>query len=105
MTTAEFATRIAERVRACPGVADLTAGPWGHVVTYRPGPPLQGVAVYDDEVRVSLVALADRPLTETAEAVGAAVAPLAGGRRVHVIVADVVADVAAGGRKPGNGGG
>jgi hypothetical protein len=89
MTTAEFAARIAERARACPGVAGLTAGPWGRVVTYRPGPPLPGVAVHDDEVQVSVVALVDRPVTETAEAVGAAIAALAGGREVHVIVADV----------------
>lgn len=89
MTRAEFAERIAERARGCPGVADLVAGPWGQAVTYRPGAPLQGVAVHDDEVQVSVVALTDRPVTETAEAVGAAVAPLAGGRPVHVFVADL----------------
>ncbi|HEX2315908.1 MAG TPA: hypothetical protein VHJ17_19335 [Thermomonospora sp.] len=89
MTTAEFAERIAETAAACPGVAELSAGPWGHVVTYRPGLPLRGVAVREDEVQVGVVALPDRPVTETAETVGAAVAPLAGGRDVHVIVTDL----------------
>ncbi|MBA9007632.1 hypothetical protein [Thermomonospora cellulosilytica] len=88
-STAELAGRIAERARAVAGVVRLTAGPRAEVVTYRPGPPLPGVAVRADEVRVSVVVLPDRPVTETAEAVRAAVAPLAGERAVHVIVADL----------------
>ncbi|REE98658.1 hypothetical protein [Thermomonospora umbrina] len=89
MTTAELAERIAETAADCPGVVELSAGPWGHVVTYRPGLPLRGVAMRDDEVQVSIVVRPDRPVTETAQAVGAAVAPLAGGRDVNVIIADL----------------
>jgi hypothetical protein len=88
-TTAEFAARIAEAVLGCPGVTDLSAGPLGRVVSYRPGEPLKGVTVGDDEIEVSVVVAASQPVTRTAAAVRDAVLPLAGERAVHVIVADL----------------
>ncbi|MFG2007208.1 hypothetical protein ACGFNU_49465 [Spirillospora sp. NPDC048911] len=92
----EFAEHVAAAAVRCPGVAGLSADGPGDVVTYRRGSPLRGVAVRDDEIVVCVVATLERPVYETAEAVAAAVAPLAGERSVHVIVGDVVAGADAG---------
>ncbi|XVQ10151.1 hypothetical protein ACQP1W_47835 [Spirillospora sp. CA-255316] len=86
---ADRAERIGAAVRALPGVAGLTAGPRGFVVTYRPGPPYEGVAVRDGEIEVGVVARAGRPLEEVAESVRRAVAPLAGDVPVNVLIADI----------------
>ena len=84
----DLAERIAAAAEACEGVEGLSAG-GGQYVTYRAGLPVRGVLVGDDEITVCVVAAIDRPGLETAEDVGAAVAPLAGGRPVHVVVADL----------------
>ncbi|MFI0446740.1 hypothetical protein [Actinomadura sp. 6N118] len=93
----ELAERVAAAAVRCPGVVDLCANEpgnneWGNIVTYRRGSPLRGVAVHDDEVVVCLVTTLERPVFQTAEAVAATIAPLAGERSVHVIVGDVVVD-------------
>ncbi|TDE59544.1 hypothetical protein E1295_02690 [Nonomuraea mesophila] len=81
---------IAERVRACPGVAGLSGGPFGTVATYMPGERLLGVAVNEREVRIAVVARMDRPLPDTADEVRRAVTDLAGDRRVDVRIDDIV---------------
>ncbi|MFB4319726.1 hypothetical protein [Actinomadura sp. 21ATH] len=86
--------RLAERIGAAvaelPEVAGLSAGPRAQVVTYRVGPPYAGVAVREGEVEVGVnVARPDRPLPAIAESVRQAALPLAGGRPVHVLVADI----------------
>ncbi|GAA2581214.1 hypothetical protein SMC26_21250 [Actinomadura fulvescens] len=91
----ELAERVAETAVRCRGVARLATDGPERVVTYRPGAPLRGVAVHDDELVVCVVATLERPVFETADEVAAAVAPLADGRSVHVIVGDIV--TAAGG--------
>nr|WP_189181006.1 hypothetical protein [Microbispora rosea] len=88
---------MAERVLACPDVADLSRGPFGVVATYLPGGLVPGVAVRDDAIEVDIVARYGRPLPEVADSVRDAIGGLAGGRRVDVTIADVVADD--GGRK------
>jgi hypothetical protein len=98
MTDAGRADDLAERIAAaatgCAGVQELSAD-GGKYVTYRAGLPVRGVVVGDEEITVCVVAATDRPVLETAEDVGAAVAPLAEGRPVHVVVADVVPGVGA----------
>ncbi|WP_019629440.1 hypothetical protein [Actinomadura atramentaria] len=90
----DTARRVADAARSVAGVADLTAGPHGRIVTFRVGPPLPGVAVRADAVEIGVVARPDRPLPRLAADVRAAARPHAGGRRVDVLVADVlVADV------------
>ncbi|MGK5550409.1 hypothetical protein ACSNOI_02280 [Actinomadura kijaniata] len=91
---AERAERVAAAATGVDGVAGLTAGPRGRLVTYRVGAPVAGVAFRDADVEIGLVAEYGRVLPELADAVRAAVLPLAGGRPVHVLVADL-ADPAA----------
>ncbi|MBO2446411.1 hypothetical protein J4573_04875 [Actinomadura barringtoniae] len=86
--TDDLSDRIAAAAQACTGVEGLSAE-GGKYVTYRAGTPVRGVVVGDGEITVCVVAATDRPVLETAEDVGAAVAPLADGRPVHVVVADV----------------
>ncbi|GAA2363584.1 hypothetical protein GCM10010404_17080 [Nonomuraea africana] len=89
MTGDGLAHAIAERVRSCLGVADLSGGPFGTVATYLPGERLKGVAVRDDEVAIAIVARAGRPLLDTADEVRRAVVPLADGRLVNVSIEDL----------------
>ncbi|MEU7740179.1 hypothetical protein [Nonomuraea sp. NPDC049158] len=86
---------IAERVRACAGVAGLSGGLFGTVATYLPGERLMGVSVDDREVTVDIVARLGRPLPETAEEVRRAVADLAGDRPVNIRIDDVAPEDAA----------
>lgn len=92
--TESEAQAIAERARACSGVARLSGGPFGTVATYLPGRRLTGVAADEHAVEIAIVATLARPLPETAEEVRRAVADLAGGRLVHVRIHDVVRDAA-----------
>lgn len=85
----DLAHALAERVRACPDVADLAAGPFGTIATYLPGGKVSGVAVRPGEVEIAIVARYGRPLPQIAEEIRDAVAPLTGDRRVHIVVADV----------------
>lgn len=81
---------VAARVRACPGVAGLSAGPFGTLATYLPGEIVPGVAVRDDEIDVHLIARYGTPLPDLAAAVRDAVGKLAAGRRVNVTIEDLV---------------
>ncbi|WP_232326452.1 hypothetical protein [Microbispora sp. ATCC PTA-5024] len=83
------AADVAARVESCPDVVRLSRGPFGAVATYLPGGLVPGVVVRDDRIEIHIVARYGRPLPETAEAVRDAVADLADGRPVDVIVADV----------------
>ncbi|MGW4794631.1 hypothetical protein ACWEPC_19700 [Nonomuraea sp. NPDC004297] len=83
---------IADRARACPGVAGLSGGPFGTVATYLPGERLPGVSAGEDAVEIAIVATLDRPLPETADQVRRAVADLAGERPVHVRIDDIIVE-------------
>ncbi|MEV4091948.1 hypothetical protein [Streptosporangium saharense] len=85
----ELAHEIADTVRRCPGVADLSGGPFGTVATYLPGERVSGVALREDEVEISIVAEPTRPLLETADEVRAALAPLVGDRPVNVYIGGI----------------
>ncbi|MEV0346630.1 hypothetical protein AB0H88_12740 [Nonomuraea sp. NPDC050680] len=80
---------VAERVRACAGVAGLSGGLFGTVATYLPGERLTGVSVDEREVTIAIVARLGHPLPETAEEVRRAVADLAGDRPVNIRIDDV----------------
>ncbi|RKS76828.1 hypothetical protein BZB76_2193 [Actinomadura pelletieri DSM 43383] len=84
-----LADRIAEAALACPDVTELTAGPRGRITTRRAGPPLTGVSVRDREIEVGVVVRYGRPLPEIAEDVRRLIRPLAGGRVIHVLIADL----------------
>ncbi|MER7207318.1 hypothetical protein [Streptosporangium sp. NPDC000239] len=85
----ELAREIADAVRHCPDVADLSGGPFGTVATYLPGERVSGVALREDEVEVSIVARTTRPLPEIADEVRLALAPLVGDRAVNVHIGGV----------------
>ncbi len=84
-----LAYEMAEVVRRCPDVADLTGGPFGTVATYLPGKRLSGIALREDEVEVSIVVQRGRPLPEIADEVRAALAPLVGDRAVNVHIGGI----------------
>ncbi|MFC5830217.1 hypothetical protein [Nonomuraea insulae] len=86
------ALAIAERARACAGVAGLSGGRFGTVATYLPGERLTGVSTDAREVEIAIVATLDRPLPETAEEVRRAVAGLAGDRPVNVRIDDIIVE-------------
>jgi len=82
---------VAERVLAVPSVVSLDGGRVRQVATYLPGRRVVGVAWREDACEVSVVVrLSDRPLPEVAEHVRQAVAPVAEGRAVHVLISDVL---------------
>ncbi|MDT0548758.1 MULTISPECIES: hypothetical protein [Streptomyces] len=81
-----LAGRIATAVADCPAVAALADGP---VATYLPGSTVVGVAVRDTEVKVEVVAVFGRPVTEVAAQVRAAVHGLMPGTQVEVCIDDI----------------
>ncbi|WP_243712800.1 hypothetical protein [Actinomadura sp. 6K520] len=84
----DLALRVGEAALGCPDVLELTSGPRGWIATHRPGPPLAGVAVRSGEVEVGVVVRYGRPCAEIADDVRRLVRPLAGGRRVNVLIGD-----------------
>jgi len=81
--------RVAAAVEGCRDVVRLSGGAIGEVATYLPGGLVRGVRVRDEEVLVHVVARYGPPIAEVAAQVRAAVAPLAGGRRVDVGIDDL----------------
>jgi hypothetical protein len=82
------AESVATIVSAHDGVARLAAGRFGEVATYLPGRRITGVRVSDDDVEVHIVAR-NVPLPRLGRDVSAAVAAVAGPRRVTVFVDDI----------------
>jgi hypothetical protein len=80
---------VVAAVRGCPGVDDLIAGPWGGVVSYLPGRQIPGVRVAADHLVISVRSRWDVPAASLARHVRAALAALAGPRRIDVVVADI----------------
>ena len=81
---------------ACPDVAAMSSGVVGEAASYLPGRRVDGVRDIGDELEVHVVAHWGRPLPEVADAVRAALAPLAPGRPVAVFVDDIELPEAAG---------
>lgn len=80
---------VVAAVCACPDVVGLTAGWVGGRSTYLPGRQVDGVAVDADAVVVQVRSRWGVTAAELAGQVRAAAAPLAAGRRVDVVVADL----------------
>jgi hypothetical protein len=94
---------LATAVLACPAVDDLCAGAWGGVVSYLPGRQVPGVRVTVGQVVVSVRGNWGVPAAELARQIRAAAAPLAGSRRIDVVVADVTDQPATAPAAPGKG--
>jgi hypothetical protein len=80
---------VAEAVRSCAAVDDLSPGLWGGVVTYLPGRQVPGVRVASDHVVISVRGRWGVPASDLAGQVRAALTRLVGGRRVDLVVADL----------------
>lgn len=75
---------------ACVHVVALSAGEHEGAATYLPGGRVLGVQVRDDSVVVHVVARWDVEAHALAREVRSAVSPKAAGRRVDVVLADIV---------------
>lgn len=85
------ADAVAEAALGCPCVVSLATQASTVLATHLPGRRVVGVSLRDDACEVAVVLRLDgRPLPELAEQVRRAVAPVAGGRPVHVTITDVV---------------
>ena len=80
---------VAAAVRGCGAVDDLYSGSWGGVVSYLPGRQVTGVRVAPDHVVISVRGRWGVPVTELARQVRAALAGLAGPRRIDIVIADL----------------
>jgi hypothetical protein len=79
---------VARTTRGCPGVEDLHGG-FPEVATYLPGRRVLGVRVGDRAVEVQVRAAWGIPIPQIGAGIQAAVVPLAGGRAVDVMIADL----------------
>ena len=77
-------------VLSCPAVAAMHGGFTGEAATYLPGRRVIGVRLLDDVAEVHVVARYPVPAAEVARQVWAMTAPAVGGRRVDVVIADVL---------------
>ncbi|CAL9427094.1 hypothetical protein SUDANB121_01989 [Nocardiopsis dassonvillei] len=87
----ETARRMARAALRSPHVVELSAGAFGTLSTPVPGGRVRGVAVRADTAEVGVVVHFGRPLPEIAGELRRELAPLSGGRAVHICVEDVVA--------------
>ncbi|GAA1467809.1 hypothetical protein NE857_08340 [Nocardiopsis exhalans] len=94
----ETARTIAEAATGFPDVVELSSGAFGTLSTAVPGGRIRGVTVRDGYVEVGVVVRYGRPLPEIATEIRRGLAPLSGGRAVHVSVEDVVAGLGDGTR-------
>ena len=83
------AETIAAVVRRCEGVSALDGGPYGEVATYLPGRKVAGIVIGDGQVTVQVRAAWGVPAPELAALITTAVSPLAGHRRIDVVIADI----------------
>ena len=89
---APTAVRLADAVRAHPGVARLDAGPFGTVASLLPGRRVAGVriGVGDEPVELAVVARYGTPLPRLAAELGGVVRGMLGPVGVDVTFSDVV---------------
>jgi hypothetical protein len=80
---------VATAVRGCPGVLDLDGGPPQMTATYLPGRRVDGVRVDRLAVAVQVRARWGVPVSELSTQIRAALAPVAAGRRIDIVWADV----------------
>lgn len=80
---------VATAVRGCPGVLDLHGGPPQLIATYLPGRRVEGVRVDRMAVAVQVRARWGTPVSDLSAQIRAALKPLAAGRRIDIVWADV----------------
>lgn len=80
---------VVTAVRGCPGVHDLHGGPPQLTATYLPGRRVEGVRVEPLAVAVQVRARWGVPVSELSAQIRTALAPIAGGRRIDIMWADV----------------
>ncbi len=80
---------VAAAVLGCAGVAALDSGRFGEVTSYLPGRQVPGVIVRDQSVLVQVRSRWGVPAADLLFQIIAAVAPLAGHRRVEVVIGDI----------------
>lgn len=90
-TPDRIALEIVDALVRFPDVVEPSSGSFGILSTAARGGRVQGVAVREDHIEVGVVVRYGRPLTDIATEIRRGLAPLAGGRAVHVSVEDVVA--------------
>ena len=81
---------VVRLVLACPGVVAMHGGISGEAATYLPGRRVVGVRIMPDRVEVHVVARWPIPASEIATQVWANVARVVDGRRVDVVIGDVL---------------
>jgi len=85
----ELADRVAAVVLACPSVTGLWEGAGGEVATHLVGRRVPGVRVMPDTVEVHVSIRWTDPLSDAADEVRAAVAPVVGARTTVVVIEEV----------------
>lgn len=90
----ELARTVSEAVLATEGVHSLGAGRYAEAATYEGGDKVSGVVVTPEDIEVHIVAVFPlaKPIPELSGKIRERVAPLAGDRRVTVVVEDLKAD-------------
>ncbi len=81
---------LARLVLSCPAVVAMHAGGVGEAATYLPGARVTGVRVSPARVEVHVVVRWPVPADEVAAQVWAVTAQVVGGRRVDVVIGDVL---------------
>jgi hypothetical protein len=80
---------VAMAVVECPGVSGLDHGRYGEVASYLPGRQVPGVVVTGDAVLVQVRSRWGVPAAELLRQVTAMVSPLAGRRRIDLVIGDI----------------
>jgi len=81
---------VAAAVRGCPGVDDLDGGPPAErVATYLPGRTIDGLKVTQDTLTVQIRGVWNVPVVQIGAQIRVAVANLAVGRTVDIVIADL----------------
>jgi hypothetical protein len=80
---------VAAAVESCPGVEQLRGGPPQWTATYLPGRRVEGVRTERRIVVVQVRARWGVPAADLAAQIRGAIAPLAAGRRIEIVLADV----------------
>ncbi|HST49958.1 hypothetical protein [Jatrophihabitans sp.] len=80
---------VAAAVRGCPAVDDLDGGLLGGAVTYLPGRRVPGIRIAEGRIEVHVRGVWDQPVDVVAGQVRQALAPLAAGHVVDVVLSDI----------------
>lgn len=80
---------VAAAVRSCPAVDDLDSGPLGGATTYLPGRRVPGLRIGPDRIEVHVRGVWNQPVSLVAAQIRQALAGLADGRVIDVVLTDI----------------